>query len=345
MKVLGMFVCMLVFLSAEAQKELVKNGGFETDLTHWRGANVATISAFEKKVGQKSCVINQFVGNDWKGLDQILYIPKKAYAVEVGLWAKATGIQTGKEAYNVGVGIIEFMNAGEKSIKSESIVQVSGSTHWTYYKKLLIIPDQAKKIRVLLALAQTTGTVLFDEVSVVAVSEVDYSNKMAEMEKASKAEAFSENSKPASFQNGDFSQGIQSWNAPSDVYVETQDNKAAYAVIHSKSEDWKAIDQTADVPLGVTAIHFSGQLKAEAIQQGKALWNNGMYIVEFTTDGQTKASEDQVIGSVTGTTNWTSVEKVLPVPEGAKKYRIMLALSACKGTLLVDDIVVTMKTD
>jgi hypothetical protein len=160
----------LLFLTTitNAQTNLVKNGGFESDLTNWRGEEIATISPYDIKSGQKSAVINQFVGEDWKGIDQIINIPKNTAALECSIWIKSESIEEKKEAYKAGVMIAEFTDNSEKKITSENIAEVKGTTTWTLYKKTLTVPENAKKIRIMLALAQTSGSVYFDDIKVIA---------------------------------------------------------------------------------------------------------------------------------------------------------------------------------
>ena len=67
-----------------------------------------------------------------------------------------------------------------------------------------------------------------------------------------------------------------------------------------------------------------------------------MFIIEFKKDETTKASEDQLIGTVSGNTDWTPFKKSFQIPEGAKKYRIMVAMSVCTGNLLADNIEVKL---
>ncbi len=86
---------------------------------------------------------------------------------------------------------------------------------------------------------------------------------------------------------------------------------------------------------------MSGWLKADKINKGKETWNNGVFILELTKDGQTKATDDKLIGSVTASEDWTFFDKTFDLPQDAEKFRLMLALSNCTGTLLADDIKVT----
>lgn len=175
MKPFLLFSSLLLSIITNAQKvNLVKNAGFERDIVNWRGAD-ATISPFDKKSGKNGALINQYVATDWKGIDQIILIPRNSYALEFSIWIKTESIAGGKEAYNAGVVIAEFTSDTDKKISSETIVQVKGTTDWTSYKKTIIIPDGAQKIRLMLALAQTSGSIYFDDVKIIPFSKEEYS--------------------------------------------------------------------------------------------------------------------------------------------------------------------------
>ncbi len=171
----------LLFLSvlflttiANAQTNLIKNGGFESDFIDWRGEENAMTSPYDKKSGKNSANINQFVGAEWKALDQVITIPKNTFAIECSVWMKADEIEEQKEPYKAGVVILEFTDAGDKQISTENIAQAKGTTEWIYYKKIIKVPADAKTIRIMLALAQTNGTVFFDDAKLIALNEAEY---------------------------------------------------------------------------------------------------------------------------------------------------------------------------
>src|SRR6187402_1997400 len=89
-----------------AQKNLIANGNFDSNTDNWHG-DAATSNRFYKKSGTGSAMINQFVGNEWKGIDQVSNITKDAFAIEFSVYIKSDGIAGGKEAYNAGVMTIE----------------------------------------------------------------------------------------------------------------------------------------------------------------------------------------------------------------------------------------------
>ncbi|MFB9076868.1 carbohydrate binding domain-containing protein [Flavobacterium procerum] len=175
MKQLFFLGLLLLIIPTNAQTNLIKNGGFENEFIDWRGEESAMISPYEKKSGKNGANITQFVDAEWKALDQIISIPKNTFAVECSVWMKTDEVKTQKEAYKAGVVILEFTDASEKQISTENVGQATSSTDWTHYKKIIKIPADAKKIRIMLALAQTSGTVFFDDVKLVALTEQEYS--------------------------------------------------------------------------------------------------------------------------------------------------------------------------
>lgn len=319
-----------------SQTNLIKNGGFETEFESWRGQEVATISPYDKKSGKNGCSINQFVGAEWKGLDQIVNIPKKTAAIELSGWVKAEAIEKGANVWNTGKFDIEFLNSGDKGIKNESIASVLGTTAWTFYKKTIPVPAGASKLRIMLALGQTNGTILFDDLKAIAISQ----EQMDKIQAAENAKTAAANQVILS--NGGFEDGMNSWRGnvttSSTIFKE---GKTALA-LNSTTMDWTGIDQIADVPENVTSITLSGWLKSDNIKQGKEVWNNGLFNVEFTGNNDQKTG-DQNIAFVTATTDWTFYTKTFPLPAETKKYRIMLALGFASGTLYADDITVSFK--
>ncbi|WP_348800393.1 hypothetical protein [Flavobacterium adhaerens] len=339
-KILLVLGILSITIPNNAQTNLIKNGGFETELLNWRGEGIATISPYDKKTGNNSCTINQFVGAEWKGIDQIVSIPKKTVAIEFSGWVKAAGIEKGQNVWNTGKFDMAFLNAGEKEIQNESIASVLGTTPWTFYKKTVTVPAGASKFRIMLALGQTNGTIFFDDLKAVALTQEQLDKIQAE-ENARKSG--DESTKLVELSNANFENGIASWRGNATVSTSIYKEGKSALVLNSSTFDWTGIDQIADIPENVTSITISGWSKSDNIKQGKDAWNNGLIALEFTTIDGTKTGEGQNLTFVTGTTDWTQHTKTFPIPGGAKKYRIMIALGFASGTLYADDISIHFK--
>ncbi|UUF14395.1 MULTISPECIES: hypothetical protein [Flavobacterium] len=174
MKTLFLFSLLFLTTITNAQGSLVKNPGFEYEFVNWNGSDAAYITPYDKKSGKSCAAINQFVGAEWKAVDQTINIPKNIYALEFSVWIKSESIEEQKEAYKAGAAIAEFTTLSDKKITSETFAQVKGTTEWTNYKKTVKIPADAKKVRIMLALAQTNGTIYFDDVKVTTLLEEEY---------------------------------------------------------------------------------------------------------------------------------------------------------------------------
>jgi hypothetical protein len=342
-KIIVLFL-LVVNLTSNAQKNLVLNGGFEMELNNWRG-DVAQLSTFDKKAGKASAIITQYTGAEWKAIDQIISIPKNTAAIEFSGWIKSDAIEKGKNAWNTGKFDVEFLNAGEKGIQNESVASVLETTPWTFYKKTIKVPTSASKFRIMLALGQTNGTILFDEIKAIAISQEEL-NKITEAENASRMPTVISGTfenKPIELINGNFENGTNSWRGNTITSTTIFKEGKSSLVLNSSTFDWTGIDQVSDVPENATTITISGWLKSDNIKQGKDTWNNGLLNVEFTGNDNQKTSDDQSVIFVTGTTDWTFYTKTFPLPKETKKYRIMLALGFASGTLYADDITVSFK--
>lgn len=338
MKNITFLFAFLVSSSIFSQKNLVSNGSFEAEFQNWNGG-AATLSLYDKKSGNNAAVINQFTGAEWKGIDQQITIPKGTTAIELSGWIKTDGIEGGKEDYNAGVMTAEVTTSSGQHLSYENIAQVKGRTPWTFYKKVFLVPDNARGIRVMLALAQTNGMIMFDDIKAMPVSSDDYAKYIHEQE-AKSNQAATNISQLKTFSNGDFENKLDNWSGSATISAEKHSGNGS-ASISSTTETWTAIDQSGDIPAEAKFIQISGWLKAKSIKQGKETWNNGMFILELTKDGTEKSAPDNLIGTVTANTDWTYFQKNIQIPEGTKKYRIMLALSNATGTLLADDIKVS----
>lgn len=171
-------VCLFfVSLSALPQKNIVLNGSFDNNTDFWRGESAA-LSPYIRKNGSNSGMIVQYTGAAWKGIDQIITIPKNVAAIEFSVWIKADAIEVQTDPYSTGLMNVELMTPGEKNIRYESVATVTGTTDWMLYKKIVRLPEDAKKIRIMIALGKTNGTLFFDDVQAIALTLEQYDKAM-----------------------------------------------------------------------------------------------------------------------------------------------------------------------
>jgi len=155
---------------ANAQKNLVINGGFEDDLNSWNGSGAKT-SPWDFKSGKYSGVIITTDADNWTGIDQTVSISKKVQALEFGAWLKAENIVKGKDAWNGAIFTVQFFNKYGKKIGDDiNIITIAGDDPWTLHTKKLKLPAGADTFKILLAMGYAKGVMLIDDVSATPIN-------------------------------------------------------------------------------------------------------------------------------------------------------------------------------
>lgn len=166
--------CLLGFLLLishfTAQKNLIKNGGFEDDLYGWENSGGAKATPWDVKAGKYSCaIISQKITN-WTGINQTADIPKKTQAIEFSAWVKSVNVVKGVNDWDGAIFTVVFMNSSDKQLgDGVNIVTLTGDQDWQFVKKPLDIPPGAVSFKILLALGNSSGTMLIDDVSAKAI--------------------------------------------------------------------------------------------------------------------------------------------------------------------------------
>jgi hypothetical protein len=338
MKKIILIVLSVSGVCSYGQKNLIKNGGFESDAEFWSGENILSINPYTKKAGNKAGSIFEFTSPQWKGVDQKFNIPKDTPALEVSAWLKADGIEKGKNNWNKAVMVLEING------KNENIAELEGTTQWQLVKKVIPL-NKDRSGRLMLALSECTGTFFFDEVKITPLSQEDYNKITEEETKKNQVKVITDDTPQEVMElvNGSFENGLQGWRGNADISSEEKLEGQKSLKLSSQNPVWLGIDQMADVTAEAKSIEVSAFAKTKDLKPGKNEWNKGVMIVEFTSDGTHKTTQDQLIFSISDVKDWQKFSKTLEIPEGSKKYRIMLALSEATGILYVDNVHVKFK--
>lgn len=344
MKKIFLLAAILSVSQIFAQKNLIRNGGFELNADSWRGENVLSINPYTKRTGEKGGSIYEYTSPQWKGIDQEFNIPKNTSAIEVSAWVKADAIEKGKNNWNKAVIVLEM------SGKTQNIAELEGTTNWQLVKK--IIPtEKERSARLMIALSECTGSFFFDDIKITPINKEDYDKIIDEETK--KREAISlqniQNQNAAAtpdlFSNGNFENGNSSWHGTVNLSntVKKEGNTALF--LNSSTKIWVGADQQFSIPPDSKSVTISGWLKSENIVQGENPWNNGLLNVEFTKDGKNKTANDESVTFISGTKDWQKYSKTFNLNESTKFLRIMIALGFASGTLYADDIQVTFNKE
>jgi len=315
------------------QKNLISNGSFESDAQSWNNEIVLTIDPYNKRTGSKGGNITEYITPQWKGIDQSFSIPKNTAAIEISAWVKTDGVERGHNDWNKAVIIAEINGKGE------NIISIDGNSPWQQVKKIIPV-NKDRSGKLMLALSECTGSFFFDDIRISPISQEDY-NKIVEAEtKKNQVKVFTDDSpvQKSLFSNGDFENGLQDWRGNGETTTEEKFSGQKSIKIASQTSTWTGVDQIFDIPDNSKALDISAMVKTKDVKQGKNDWNKAVMIVEFTTNGTQKTSQDEPLFFVTEAKDWQKFSKSLPIPEHSKKMRIMLALSDATGTMYVDDI-------
>jgi hypothetical protein len=172
MKVYSFLIALLLLIAfghADAQKNLVTNGGFEDELYGWNN-NGATQTPWSFKSGKNSCAIVTANTDNWVGIDQTVRIPKKVQSIEFSAWIQTTNVRKGKDDWDGAIFTIVFLGGDDKEMGSGiNIANITGSQDWALYKKTIQMPDKAYSFKILLAMGNASGTMLIDDVAAKTV--------------------------------------------------------------------------------------------------------------------------------------------------------------------------------
>lgn len=171
MKLYILALCLILGINlANAQKNLVINGGFEDDLDGWNGIGAKT-SPWDFKSGKYSGVIITTDADNWTGIDQTVSIPKKVQALEFDAWIKAENIVRGKDPWNGAIFTVQFFDKHGKKLGNDvNIITIAGDDPWTLHTKKIKLPDGADSFKILLAMGYAKGAMLIDDVSATAIN-------------------------------------------------------------------------------------------------------------------------------------------------------------------------------
>lgn len=170
----AVFSCLTIAsLHVNAQRNLLRNGGFENELEGWSAGN-AKVSTLFRKSGEASLALVSYVKGKWEGIDQKVDLPKNTKAICITGFYKTNDVETGANPWNVAVVILEFTKGGSKVSDGIPVLEKNGNNDWTAIRKNLKVPDDANGFRFMIALSEASGTFFMDDVSVKVITLEDF---------------------------------------------------------------------------------------------------------------------------------------------------------------------------
>ncbi len=165
--------CFVLSFNANAQKNLISNGGFEDGLNGW-GAGNARIATFIHRSGDASVALVSYLKGKWEGIDQKVKLPKNTKAISFTGFTKTDAVEQGANPWNVAVIIVEFTSGDQKVGDGIPIVEKTGTNDWTAFKKNLKVPEGANGFRLMIALSEASGNFFADDLAAKVLSDEDF---------------------------------------------------------------------------------------------------------------------------------------------------------------------------
>ena len=322
------FMLLLCNVLLQAQKNSIQNGGFENQLTAWNGT-AAVINPWMYKSGKNSAAITTYDNKEWASIDQTFYLSKNTSNITISAWVKAAEIVQGKNDWNNGLVVVEFLGNGNKKLgNAENIYVVTGNTDWKYCNKKMVVPQGAKSCKIMLAMSYATGSLMVDDIEAIETTN--------EQETAMDYQA------STVLNNGNFEKGLVGWEVGTtgiDISSAAHNGNNCLQIT-STNNDWVGIAQSVNIADTKKSMVVAGWLKSTAINKGANSWDVGTCIISFFDNSNHQIGTAQNITTIEGTTNWTPFSTNITIPAGATKYKLMVAISHTNGTLFIDDIVV-----
>ncbi|AYL94095.1 hypothetical protein [Mucilaginibacter celer] len=143
-------------------------------------------------------------------------------------------------------------------------------------------------------------------------------------------------------ENGGFEDDTYGWNAGAAKITpwDMKSGKSSCAIIAVDATNWVGIDQQINIPKKAGKLEISAWLKAINVVKGKDDWNGAVFSVEFLDKADKKVGDGTNVVTLTGDHAWEQTVKEVPVPAGAVKLKLLLAMGYATGTFLIDDVAV-----
>lgn len=322
MRFLFILSLLIASLNISAQNA-IKNPDFEQKTLNWTcwGA-VLSSSAYQGA----NCVEVTNRAAKWSGMHQFISIPDSAVEVEFSGWMKTANVIGGKESWEKARISIEFLD--EKGQLAGGypppVGETDGTTSWTQYRSLFLIPQGAKTIKLVAALGNCTGTAWFDDLtcdftlgSSIQTSTDPNSNQIV---------------------NGSFEKP-EEWNFFGSQISETAHSGKYGLMVRNSKPEWNGADQVIVLPPEARKILVSGWIKVDSVEQGKESWENARISIELLDlGGNLVNGYPPVTGEAVGTHDWKQFSNTYLVSPSAKTVKIQCALGNATGTAYFDDI-------
>lgn len=327
--------CGMTLVSAD---NLLVNNSFEEGSKGWQ--QWGAVSTTHSYAGARAMVVTNDT-KKWSGISQDVPILEGTTSITVSGWMKTDNVKTGDEMWEQAQISIEFLDDGGQPIEyyPDQTALEAGTTDWNYYEKNYGVYPGAKKVKIVAALGNATGTASFDQLSVVQYKEDGSKQEIKDLEALFQKKREKQANALSVLKNGSFEEGKKGWQVFKGTFpAESFDGSAALCVSSSNSS-WVGASQSLNIPKSATSVTISGWMKTEEVIRGKEGWDKALFNFEFQNKlGQKVGDYPEAIAQEDGTIDWTYYQDSYNVTEGASQIKLFCQLCNAKGKVWFDDL-------
>jgi hypothetical protein len=257
---------------------------------------------------------------------------------------KTDEVTGGQKLWERAVISVEFIDEVDSIVDGypPKVAMVEGTTDWKKYSRKYSINFLASKIKVKLALGNATGSVQFDNISLVFYDEdgKELNGNDLDLKEhplcAKHREASNRLANPA------FSNGITDWQGTEAMVSENAGikNSACLQLGVSSKDRWAF--QVLSLPENVHRIVISGFIATEGVQAGEKFWQCANIGGEFLDEkGIRIGNYCEPTGNVSGSSSFREYTTIYQPRAGAVSLKIICGMNGESGIALFDNLKVT----
>jgi hypothetical protein len=170
-KLIFLFVTALFFTNAIYAQNQLKNPGFELPGDGWNFWG----GVIQKEVVRSGTYAMKVTLDKprWSGADQIIFFNEGTKKIQVSGWMKTENVVQGSLNYEMARIAVEFYDNNKAQVGGYPPVtaQKTGSTDWTYYENVYLVPTGAAQVKIQTVLGNCAGTAYYDDMEVLLFDE------------------------------------------------------------------------------------------------------------------------------------------------------------------------------
>ncbi len=254
---------------------------------------------------------------------------------------KTEKVVTGEKQWEKAVIAVEFLDENGTPFKyyPENVASKSGTIDWTYFEHTYEVYPNATTIKVAAALGNATGSVSFDQFTLVQKKADGSVQTMQALQEHSEKIQNSILSGHSFVKNGSFEEGSSHWKSYNTSYPSAGREGSSILQIQNPMIQWGGATQSVKLPEEAHSFIISGWMKCDDVVRGTEGWDKAILGFEFIDANNRKVGEyPQSIAEADGSTEWTFYQRRYSVIEGASQVKITGQLCNAKGTVAFDDI-------